>query len=201
MINGQKCSFYHPRSCKKFCSFGSRGPRGCEKGSSCQFFHPIICRFSLRSRRCTREQCTFVHLKGTVREARDPHKNTLPRQAPTTTMPIPPNISEDLNPRNSSFLKLENLLGEMKTSFQQQITRLQHQMDAFLMPSWQAPRQHMFGPPGYGHQTYSPRHPLASPQEATLNYQGMQSPTLNQTMVGHARDLNPRDLNPRSTVQ
>ena len=145
----------------------------------------------MRNRRCTNEQCSFVHLKGTVREARKPQESPLQQRGTNMTKPIHPKVSEDCNARNSFFLKLEKLIVDMNTSFQQQITQLQCQMDVFLRPSWQAPRQQVYSPAVYSQQTYSPRHQLAS-QEVALNYPGMPSPDFTQTMVGHVRDLNPR---------
>ena len=72
-INGQKCRYSHPRRCKRFCMFGSRGRGGCNKGNDCTFYHPKLCNNSLKDSACYNENCTFVHTKGTKRRqnARD----------------------------------------------------------------------------------------------------------------------------------
>ena len=65
IVNGQRCNFDHPRKCIKFCRFGHDKIQGCN--GPCQFFHPILCRNSVRYRRCLLDNCTFAHLLGTER--------------------------------------------------------------------------------------------------------------------------------------
>ena len=85
LIEGQTCSFEHPRTCRKYSSFGSRGRKGCKVGSNCKFYHPILCRYSVRERLCTNEKCTFVHLKGTRRHHDDEFTPAMHKQQPMLT--------------------------------------------------------------------------------------------------------------------
>ena len=64
VINGRPCPFYHPRICQKWCSFG---PRGCNRDGRCKKYHPTICRDSRRNFVCNNINCTYTHLKYTVR--------------------------------------------------------------------------------------------------------------------------------------
>ena len=69
-ISGKKdgaCNLRHPKPCRKFLTNGNRRQRGCTLGSQCQFFHPQMCNSSLRERICYREDCKFMHVKGTKR--------------------------------------------------------------------------------------------------------------------------------------
>jgi hypothetical protein len=65
-ITGTQCKYAHPKRCPKFTANGTH-QGGCNKGKQCKYFHPPMCRNSLRSRRCTNENCRFVHIKGTKR--------------------------------------------------------------------------------------------------------------------------------------
>ena len=69
-VSGKKegvCRYRHPKPCRKFLTSGNHQRRGCTLGSQCQFFHPKMCNSSLRERKCYREDCTYMHIKGTIR--------------------------------------------------------------------------------------------------------------------------------------
>ena len=65
-VNGEICSFSHPKKCFKYCGFGN-GKKGCTIVENCEYFHPQLCKFWVSKRACYNANCTFVHLKGTFR--------------------------------------------------------------------------------------------------------------------------------------
>ena len=68
LYQGKMCEYLHPKFCKKFTRHGSGGRLGCKKShSECLFYHPTLCRNSIKYRKCLNLNCTFTHLKGTVR--------------------------------------------------------------------------------------------------------------------------------------
>ena len=76
IIEGKACLKAHPKRCIQYCRYGTNKKGGCTKGLSCSYYHPILCRNALVNKRCTREGCTFTHLKGTVRHMEnDPNRN------------------------------------------------------------------------------------------------------------------------------
>ena len=68
-IDGKICSDPHPRKCLKFCRYGNKKGRGCQKARSCPMYHPILCKFSVRHGECRNRECTFTHLRHTKRPA------------------------------------------------------------------------------------------------------------------------------------
>ena len=62
---GKDCSYDHPKKCFRFLRNGTSNRGGCNKGKACEFFHPPLCRASIKSRRCSKEDCRLHHLKGT----------------------------------------------------------------------------------------------------------------------------------------
>ena len=64
---GKECRKPHPAFCPTFTKWGPRShnPRGCE--NKCGKTHTNICRQSLRTKECVREDCRLYHLKGTKR--------------------------------------------------------------------------------------------------------------------------------------
>ena len=92
---GKECRRAHPKFCPTFVKYGpkSLNPRGCD--GNCAKLHPNVCRQSLRTKECTREDCRFYHLKGTCRnKANNPDNSTqknenrkkhTPREGPTQT--------------------------------------------------------------------------------------------------------------------
>ena len=67
LVNGEKCFFSHPKRCMRFCRNGPYSRFGCNKGRDCEYMHPILCKFSLKYRKCTNLRCKFTHLKFTQR--------------------------------------------------------------------------------------------------------------------------------------
>ena len=65
-FNGRSCIFLHPRKCKKFCRFGFDQNNGCN--GSCNLYHPILCRNSMKYKKCLDVDCTYAHLVGTARK-------------------------------------------------------------------------------------------------------------------------------------
>ena len=63
VINGNVCKYLHPKVCLRYSRHGNQGCQG-----SCNFFHPILCRNSVRYKKCYQKDCTFTHLSGTERK-------------------------------------------------------------------------------------------------------------------------------------
>ena len=113
IVNGQKCNFVHPRKCIKHCRFGQDKDQGCN--GPCEFFHPILCRNSLRYRKCYSETCTFAHLSGTERyENQLPPSHNLYNQSnfrqhdfdsQNQYRPEPRNVSTYQNSKYSSYVR------------------------------------------------------------------------------------------------
>lgn len=70
----------HPQVCPKFMR---RGTYGCNQGSRCNKYHPKLCIDSIHRRKCVREDCKYLHIKGTIREDY-PEGNGSPYQVTTT---------------------------------------------------------------------------------------------------------------------
>ena len=85
-IEGKVCQYTHPRKCLKFCRFGKR-KGGCTKGNSCKYYHPVLCKFSVKSNRCLNPECTYTHLKGTMRSERNDLENIRHRNNSTDSRP------------------------------------------------------------------------------------------------------------------
>jgi hypothetical protein len=66
-VDGEMCPHPHPRKCLKFCRYGNKRGRGCQEGRTCSEYHPILCKFSARSGECRKRDCTFTHLRHTIR--------------------------------------------------------------------------------------------------------------------------------------
>lgn len=69
-ISGKKdgtCAYRHPKVCNKFLNNGLRRRGGCNRGENCNFFHPQMCHSSLQDRTCLRDNCKFMHVRGTRR--------------------------------------------------------------------------------------------------------------------------------------
>ena len=69
------CAYQHPKPCSKYMANGTRNHGGCNQGRNCNFFHPTVCNTSLRQRSCFRENCKFLHIRGTKRN-RDQESNS-----------------------------------------------------------------------------------------------------------------------------
>ena len=66
-VDGETCPLPHPRKCLKFCRYGNKRGRGCQKGRTCSQYHPILCKFSVRNGECRKRECTFTHMRHTKR--------------------------------------------------------------------------------------------------------------------------------------
>ena len=66
-VDGQQCRYLHPKKCFKWCR---KGKYGCTDGEDCEFWHPLICKNSIRYKRCLDPDCTFTHLQNTIRYER-----------------------------------------------------------------------------------------------------------------------------------
>ena len=64
---GKECRKPHPNFCTTFIRNGpkSQNQKGCD--GKCAKLHPNVCRQSLKTKECGREDCRFYHLKGTSR--------------------------------------------------------------------------------------------------------------------------------------
>ena len=67
MIEGKECNSFLPTCCYRFIKEGPQSKYGCNKGKNCDSFHPILCKYSVRNRRCTNKECAYVHLRATKR--------------------------------------------------------------------------------------------------------------------------------------
>lgn len=67
-IDGKACPDQHPQRCRRYCGYGNDKKRGCKHGKNCRFYHPRLCKNSLRNKMCLNKECTFTHLKETLRE-------------------------------------------------------------------------------------------------------------------------------------
>ena len=76
LIDGASCTQAHPKRCIRYCRFGLSKRGGCTRGAECRYYHPVLCRNALVNKRCTRENCTFTHLKGTRRHQEDEKRRT-----------------------------------------------------------------------------------------------------------------------------
>ena len=76
LIDGATCTQAHPKRCIRYCRFGLSKRGGCTRGAECRYYHPVLCRNALVNKRCTRENCTFTHLKGTRRHQEDEKRRT-----------------------------------------------------------------------------------------------------------------------------
>lgn len=158
-LNGQVCEFEHPKYCLKFCRYGTQRKFGCTKGSECKFFHPVLCKFSVKSKLCTNQECTFIHLKGTRRKEGDTARGTKGKKTQRATgrnESVPAEIPPD------HFLELKRLVDSMQSSIDSIVRRF----DSQPMPyhaQLHYPRVPL--PPGTPHPQY-PQFPLA---QSTLN--------------------------------
>ena len=132
LIDGKKCSFDHPRACRKYTAYGSKDKRGCKPGSNCKLYHPILCRFSVKSRLCTNEKCTFVHLKGTQR--RKEEEGQVYPQAYPVKKPVISMSSKTPNrvvPKNDPLERLETMIIEMKKAQEAEINTIKRELCFF----------------------------------------------------------------------
>ena len=112
-VDGHECSNFHPKRCYRFVKEGPRSKFGCQKGKKCDFFHPILCRYSVRNRRCTNKECTFVHLRGTKRWPESEDKP--PKSGQARPRKDDPSLERQTRTR-SNFVPEENSTSERSRS-------------------------------------------------------------------------------------
>lgn len=134
-IDGETCTKLHPKKCFAWCKAGNDSKFGCSKGKECTYYHPILCRNSIRYRRCTNSLCTFSHLKFTKRynntnrgtnNPRSEDRNMQPPDSnirinnykPSNTQPIPWETQTAAKP-NSERTFLEELIQSLKTDMKE----------------------------------------------------------------------------------
>ena len=135
VIEGKKCSFEHPRACRKYSSFGSKGPNGCKR-ESCRYYHPVLCRYSFKDRLCVNQNCTFVHLKGTKRHREDSLQPVTSRNPPVLTG----GNNTIIHPKNEPLEKIEAMIRALKESQELEIRNLKQELSyiksASMQPRW-----------------------------------------------------------------
>ena len=67
LVDCKACPFRHPPRYFRWCQHGENSKRGCTRGKECKYFHPRLCQSSVAKRMCQREDCKYIHLKGTRR--------------------------------------------------------------------------------------------------------------------------------------
>ena len=66
-VDGEQCRNLHPKKCFRWMSGGHHEVHGCTKGPDCEYNHPVLCKNSVRYRKCFNTNCTFTHLRFTKR--------------------------------------------------------------------------------------------------------------------------------------
>ena len=66
-ISDKNCKYKHLPVCNRLMRNGIKGPFGCQRGKDCEFYHPHMCRESLKFKTCSRDQCKYYHVRGTVK--------------------------------------------------------------------------------------------------------------------------------------
>ena len=69
-VDEEQCRNLHPKKCFRWIKAGNHKDHGCTKGRDCEFYHPVLCKNSVRYRRCMNQTCTFTHLRFTKRHNR-----------------------------------------------------------------------------------------------------------------------------------
>ena len=160
--NGRVCEFEHPKYCWKFCRFGSQRKFGCTKGSECEYLHPVLCKFSVKKKVCTNQDCTFIHLKGTRRKESDASRDT---KATKTKRATGKNESEPAKTQPDRFLELKRVVESMQNSFMQEISVLR----SSILPLMSYHPQYHFNRVPLQMGTSLPQYPQFPPAQSTLN--------------------------------
>ena len=153
LIEGVKCVFNHPKPCQKYCQFGSKGPGGCKDRRTCNLFHPVLCRYSLKNRLCVKEDCVFVHLKGTARKVSD---TVSPSNKVGKSNHIEAGVKSvddkmaDNNLQKSDFLVLKQMIEELQNRFMRELSQIS-QINRYPQSY---PTQPMYNPYQYHPQQY-----------------------------------------------
>jgi len=129
VVEGKTCDQQHPKRCFKFCSFGDKHRSGCKKGDRCEYYHPVLCKFSVKTRICTKKDCTFVHLKGTNRkEPNQPRKieenEVSSKHSSSSPSPAKRNSVNDATSSSDLFLELKRLVEAVQSNLRQEIAEV-----------------------------------------------------------------------------
>jgi hypothetical protein len=133
VVEGKTCDQQHPKRCFKFCGFGDKHKSGCKKGDRCEYYHPVLCKFSVKTRICTKRDCTFVHLKGTKRKEPnqpEPRKAKIEKNEVSfkhsSSSPSPAKRNSVNHSTSSSdlFLELKRLVEAVQSNFRQEIAEI-----------------------------------------------------------------------------
>ena len=136
---GKNCKFDHLPVCNKLMRHGIRSPQGCKLGRDCRFFHPHMCRESLKFKTCSRSNCKYYHVKGTVQsDGYSPEQyapeEAAPQQRFTQTFPQQehrvenPRGHETVRRENPDFLDVLRKLEGHIVNIQQQLSHQQKQI-------------------------------------------------------------------------
>ena len=129
------CPFEHPKACQKFITNGTHATRGCKKGTKCTSFHPKMCHSSLKEKTCYRQDCKFLHIKGTQRtstsadqtQASHGHTNIVnsdgQREPPLTqtgsSNSQPPSVQSQYNPFLDQLKSMQDQMTALTSKLQQ----------------------------------------------------------------------------------
>ena len=160
-VDGEVCKLPHPKVCQKYISFGSREEKGCSFKDKCSLFHPILCRYSVKSRFCANEKCTFAHLKGTRRQK--PEQLQLDsRTTGTSVSRKVMNGSKNSQPNGKDPIeRLQEMIKEMRAAQLQEMTYIKQEITYLkgLNPlSKPVGVPHWSVPPPYQYQPMMPNH-------------------------------------------
>ena len=155
-INGRKCDKYHPRACPRWLLNGPRR-QGCTS-RNCKLFHPVLCRYSVRSRRCENLACTYVHISQTKRwpasednyEPLENNPGSSSEQAPLGNENITQGDERNGqsqqyqtpagNQQSPEMTHLTKLITDMRKDFQEELDQLRKQIISHnVYPPWKPP--------------------------------------------------------------
>ena len=127
-VNGDICRNLHPKKCFRWMRAFKNEVHGCNEGSECPYYHPVICRNSLRYKKCLKPDCTYTHLQNTKRYERSRQRSEYsnyrdsqpeqPARPPSTATPWAENKErepENSPPQNNTAPKDESVrfLGDL----------------------------------------------------------------------------------------
>ena len=133
-ISGKRdgtCPFEHPKACQKFISNGTQASRGCKKGAACTLFHPKMCFSSLKDKTCSREECKFLHIKGTQRGSTSVDPTNEPHVLPQPARTIQKNAVGQRNQPSTQIAASNtqsHIAQTQQTPFLDQLKAMQDQM-------------------------------------------------------------------------
>ena len=90
---GKDCPYEHPKKCFKYMQNGNKSGRGCKRGNECTFYHPPLCKHSIKTGMCLKNDCKFHHLKGT-KYSDEKRNGNLSRNTQINQFPDAKNVSK-----------------------------------------------------------------------------------------------------------